>query len=70
MSELILVKPSKVLEERILEYKQEYLDFEEISINGGCGLAVVIILMNGLKLCFQLRKINFAIMFMPAHSFR
>ncbi|MEG0309116.1 MAG: GNAT family N-acetyltransferase [Clostridium sp.] len=39
MSELILVKPSKVLEERILEYKQEYLDFEELSINGGCGLA-------------------------------
>lgn len=39
MSELILVKPSKVLEEKILEYKQEYLDFEETNINGSCGLA-------------------------------
>lgn len=33
MSELILVKPSK-----ILEYKQEYLDFNETAINGSCGL--------------------------------
>lgn len=39
LSELILVKPSKVLEEKILEYKQEYLDFEETSVNGSCGLA-------------------------------
>ena len=39
MSELILVNPSKVLEEKILEYKQEYLDFEETNINGRCGLA-------------------------------
>lgn len=38
MSELILVKPSKVLEEKILEYKQEYLDFAETNINGSCGL--------------------------------
>lgn len=38
LSELILVKPSKVLEEKILEYKQEYLDFEETNINGSCGL--------------------------------
>ena len=38
MSELILVNPSKVLEEKILEYKQEYLDFEETNINGSCGL--------------------------------
>lgn len=39
LSELILVNPSKVLEEKILEYKQEYLDFEETNINGSCGLA-------------------------------
>lgn len=39
LSELILVKPSKVLEEKILEYKQEYLDFKETNINGSCGLA-------------------------------
>ena len=38
MSELILVNPSKILEEKILEYKQEYLDFEETNINGSCGL--------------------------------
>jgi predicted acetyltransferase len=38
LSELILVKPSKVLEEKILEYKQEYLDFHETNINGSCGL--------------------------------
>lgn len=39
LSELILVNPSKVLEEKILEYKQEYLDFGETNINGSCGLA-------------------------------
>ena len=39
LSELILVNPSKILEEKILEYKQEYLDFEEANINGSCGLA-------------------------------
>ena len=39
MSELILVTPSKVLEEKILEYKKEYLNFEETTINGSCGLA-------------------------------
>lgn len=39
MSELILVKPLKVLEEKIIEYKQEYLEFEETNINGSCGLA-------------------------------
>lgn len=38
MRDLILVKPSKALEERILEYKQEYLDFKETNINGSCGL--------------------------------
>jgi predicted acetyltransferase len=39
LSELILVNPSKGLEEKILEYKQEYLDFEETNINGSCGLS-------------------------------
>jgi len=39
LSELILVNPSKVLEEKIIEYRQEYLDFEETNIDGSCGLA-------------------------------
>ncbi|WP_202708917.1 GNAT family N-acetyltransferase [Sporosalibacterium faouarense] len=39
LSELILVNPSKELKEKILKYKQEYLDFEETNINGSCGLA-------------------------------
>lgn len=39
MGELILVKPSKDLEEKTLDYKQEYLDFGEANINGSCGLA-------------------------------
>ncbi len=39
LSELILVNPSKVLKEKILEYKEEYFDFEETNINGSCGLA-------------------------------
>lgn len=39
MNELILVNPSKALEEKILEYKQEYLQFDEANINGSCGLA-------------------------------
>lgn len=38
MNELILVKPSKAMEERILEYKQEYLIYGETNINGSCGL--------------------------------
>jgi len=39
LDELILVKPSKILKEKIMEYKQEYLNFEETNINGSCGLA-------------------------------
>ena len=39
MNELILVKPSKALEERILEYKREYLSFGETNVNGSCGLS-------------------------------
>ena len=39
MSDLILVRPSKALEIKIQEYKQEYLDYGETNINGSCGLA-------------------------------
>lgn len=39
MDDLILVKPSKNLEENIREYKQEYFDFGETNINGSCGIA-------------------------------
>lgn len=39
MDNLILVKPSKELEESILEYRQEYLNFGESHINGSSGIA-------------------------------
>ncbi|MBI9014658.1 MAG: GNAT family N-acetyltransferase [Clostridiales bacterium] len=39
MNGLSLVTPSKALEEKILEYRQEYFYFEEDNINGSCGLA-------------------------------
>lgn len=38
-SNLFLVKPSKVLEGKIWEYRQEYFDFGETQVNGSCGLA-------------------------------
>lgn len=38
-SNLFLVRPSKVLEREINEYKQEYFDFGETQVNGSCGLA-------------------------------
>ncbi len=39
MDELILVKPSKELQDLIWEYRQEYFDFGETHINGSCGIA-------------------------------
>lgn len=39
MNDLILIRPSKVLEREILEYRQEYFDFGETQVNGSCGLA-------------------------------
>ena len=39
MESLILLTPSKALEEKILEYKQEFINFKETNINGSCGLA-------------------------------
>lgn len=56
MSELILVKPSKVLEDKILEYKQEYLDFEETNINGSCGLALYNDLNEWLEIVLSIEK--------------
>ena len=38
MEKLILRKPSKELEDRIWDYRQEYFDFGEKRINGSCGL--------------------------------
>jgi len=39
MDEMILVKPSKELQDSIWEYRQEYLDYGEKHINGSCGIA-------------------------------
>lgn len=39
MNDLILIRPSKVLEREIMEYRQEYFDFGESQVNGSCGLA-------------------------------
>ncbi len=58
MSQLILVNPSKVLEEKILEYKQEYLDFEETNINGSCGLALYIDFDEWLEIVLSIEKDN------------
>jgi predicted acetyltransferase len=38
-NELILIRPSLQLIDPIWEYRQEYFDFEETHINGGCGIA-------------------------------
>lgn len=38
-NDLFLVRPSKNLEKEIRDYKQEYFAFNEMSINGSCGLA-------------------------------
>ncbi|MBL4938572.1 GNAT family N-acetyltransferase [Clostridium sp. YIM B02515] len=39
MNNLFLIRPSKVLEREIWEYRQEYFDFGETQVNGSCGLA-------------------------------
>ncbi|WIV12851.1 hypothetical protein [Proteiniborus sp. MB09-C3] len=39
INNLFLIKPSKVLERKIWEYRQEYFDFGETQVNGSCGLA-------------------------------
>jgi predicted acetyltransferase len=39
MGELILVKPSKSLEEAVHDYKREYENYGEKHINGSCGLS-------------------------------
>lgn len=39
MDELVLVKPSKEMEDSIWAYRREYFDFGETRINGSCGLA-------------------------------
>jgi len=39
MNNLFLIRPSKVLEREIWEYRQEYFDFGETNVNGSCGLA-------------------------------
>lgn len=36
---LLLVRPSKILEREILEYRQEYFNYGETQVNGSCGLA-------------------------------
>ena len=38
-NELFIIRPSKDLEKKIREYRQEYFDFGETGINGSCGLA-------------------------------
>lgn len=38
MNNLILVRPSKLLEKEIWEYRQEYFDFGEMKVNGSGGL--------------------------------
>ena len=37
--DLLITRPSIKMESDILEYRQEYLDFGETSINGSCGLS-------------------------------
>lgn len=39
MNELVLIKPSKELQEKIWQYRGEYLSFGENYINGSCNLA-------------------------------
>ncbi|WP_204400396.1 GNAT family N-acetyltransferase [Alkaliphilus hydrothermalis] len=56
MSEIILVKPSKILEGKILEYKQEYLGFKETNINGSCGLAGYIDFDEWLEIVLSIEK--------------
>ena len=36
---LVLVKPSKLLEQEILMYKQEHFTYGENQVHGSCGLA-------------------------------
>lgn len=38
LGRFVLIKPSKEIEKEILDYKQEFLDFGETTINGSCGL--------------------------------
>lgn len=37
-NELILVRPNRNLEDKIMEYRQEYIDNNEKHINGSCSL--------------------------------
>lgn len=39
MNNLFLIRPSKVLEREIWEYRQEWFDFGDTQVNGSCGLA-------------------------------
>lgn len=39
MNELVLIKPSKELQDKIWQYRSEYLSFGETYINGSCNLA-------------------------------
>jgi len=39
INNLYLIRPSKILESEIREYRQEYFDFGETQVNGSCGLA-------------------------------
>lgn len=39
MNDLVLIKPSKEMETDIWAYRQEYLDFGEIHINGSYGIS-------------------------------
>lgn len=38
MNDFILVKPSAEMREKIWEYRQEFLDNNEVRVNGSCGI--------------------------------
>jgi predicted acetyltransferase len=58
INNLYLIRPSKILESEIREYRQEYFDFGETQVNGSCGLAYYDDFDEWLNLVLSIEKIN------------
>lgn len=56
MERLILIKPSKSIESGIQEYKQEFLEFGELRINGSCGITFYDDFDSWLKIAQSIEK--------------
>lgn len=56
VNDLILIRPSKILEKEILMYKQEHLSYGDRSVHGTCGLVYYDDFDEWLKLVLSIEK--------------